>query len=877
MRIRLPAARRWLAALCAGLLAVSAAAEPPAPAPAPAPAPPPPPASVFDSLFGADPASGRAGKAADGLSLPGLFADGKLLADALALHDLGPGQGACVAIAALLDAVEVRHEPVDGGISVTLPDPQRTILIPAAALLDSPNGRCLPLTAVPRHLPFSLTLDPVSQRLLLAAQAPLPALMRLAREARIAVLHPETLQPAFPLLPRPAAAAATLWSVDLGASLVHAAGRSDTALAAQASGALFGLTARAGLGLSNHAPLRFGLTLSDARDTPDMLGPLGARSIAIGDVASPSQPLIADALSGRGLVISSRPPWRADLVDDITLSGPLPPGWEAELWHEDRLVAVTRTADAAGQWRFADLPVRLGANRWEVRLYGPYGEHSEHVFTRLVGTEMNAENEVDYSIGFVDGGRPLLGPTPVRGRTGPAGFAALGWGVTPSMTARLGVHAPLASPPSLSLGLNGASAGTLWAATLARDGGSGLAGAVRLARRLGGTDLIADSARFGRTADAAQTAQAREFSALSSLSGQGRLALGRLSLPWQLRLQAGQRRSGGSAQAVSARLAVPVGGWQANAGLGLSRQGRSGWQGSASFGVATGTGAWRLRAGSDAMFSAGRWQLGGATLSAAHTSARGAVNLDLGWQAQSGRLSGGVSVGRRLGAVGLSASAAHGSDGWRLGVGLVVGLWQAGGHWHSAPAGLSRAGAIAADLFIDENGNGRRDTGEAPVAGGRFIVGNALRGETTGSDGRALIRALPAGAPVAIETQLSSLDDITLRPAHAGDRVQLRPGEVRSVPIPLHPTGSIDVQVLLASGAEPVPRSGMIVTLHDAAGREVASAVSDFDGHVLFDGLALGRYTARCGDMVSPVQTLERAAPDSAISLLIPPAAPAAP
>ena len=60
---------------------------------------------LFDRLFGNDPAAERAGKAADGLALPALFADGKLIVDAIALHDLGADGGACVAILPLLDAL----------------------------------------------------------------------------------------------------------------------------------------------------------------------------------------------------------------------------------------------------------------------------------------------------------------------------------------------------------------------------------------------------------------------------------------------------------------------------------------------------------------------------------------------------------------------------------------------------------------------------------------------------------------------------------------------------------------------------------------------------------------------------------------------------
>lgn len=866
MRRRLPAGGRWLVAFAAmSLVATAASADPLAPAPAET--------GLFDALFGADAAAERAGQASDGLALPGLFADGQRLADALPLHDLGPGAGACVAIVPLLDALELAHQPAsDGAIAVTLPQPSRTVMLPAAALLASPNGPCLPLATASSLLPFALSHDPESQRLLLNAQAPLPVLMRLARAERQARLRPETNRPAFALQPRQPALA-RLWSADLALGAVHAGAGSDASANLLASGELLGLGVRTNLGLGSRSGITGGVTVSEARDTPDLLGPLHARSVAAGDIGSPAQPLIADALAGRGLIISSRPPWRADLVDAIDLSGPLPAGWEAELWHEDRLVAVTRTADPAGNWRFAGLPMRVGENRWVVRLYGPHGEASEQAFTRLVGTEMNAENEVDYAIGFIDGGMPLFGAAPTRVASGAAAFGTLGWGVAPALTARLDLRAPTVGSPALALGLHGAHGGGLWAATMARDSLGGLAGALRLARRLGSQDLVIDLARHGRDAGPAQPPLVREFANLAAVNGQGRVALGRLSLPWQVRLQSATRRGGDPHQSAALRLALPLARWQANAAMALVRQGQSGqtgagWQGNAALGVSAGWGKLRLRGGVDAVLARG-WRIGGATLSAARSSADGAISLDLGWQTATRRLNAGMSVNRRIGAFGLSAGAARGADGWRIGLGLVVGLWQGAGRWHMAPAGLARSGAVLADMFIDDDGDGERDANEAAVPGARFIVGNALRGETTGDDGRVLLRGLPAGPLVDVETQLASLPDFNLRPARAGDRLGLRPGEVRTLSIPVNPTGSIEAQVLLVAGDTRTPRSGIPVTLHDKHGKEAARGVTDFDGYVLFDGLALDTWSVEAAGQSTTGLRLSRTDPDRHASILI--------
>jgi hypothetical protein len=223
-----------------------------------------------------------------------------------------------------------------------------------------------------------------------------------------------------------------------------------------------------------------------------------------------------------------------------------------------------------------------------------------------------------------------------------------------------------------------------------------------------------------------------------------------------------------------------------------------------------------------------------------------------------------------MGPFGLSAGIGREGLGWRAGLGLTLGLWQGGGRWRTAASGIARSGAIMAELFVDEDGDGTRGAGEAAVEGGRLIVGAALRREESDTNGTVLIRGIAPGPDVDMEMQMSSLEDFTLRPARAGDRLSLRPGEVRHVLVPLRPTGSIEVQVLLAAGDRQTPRSGVPVILRDGEGREVARALSDFDGYVLFDALGFGAFRAEAAGQVSPPLTIARDAPDAATRVLLP-------
>jgi len=827
-------------------------------------------ADVFDSLFGSAPASERPGKASDGLGLPSLVADGRLLSDGLALHDLGPDEGSCIVLEPLLAVLELSFEgDKDSGFEVTLPEPARRVVIPADSLLESETGACLQLDRIPAFLPITLEYDRVSQRLLLTAHAPVPVLSRLEREDGYARLRPEIRRSAFPLI-EPAQHFARLWSADIATGMLYRPGTFEASGSVLASGELFGLSGRARLSLSSLAGSQASVSLGKASAEPDLLGPLGARNLAIGDVVAPAQPLISDTLAGRGLVISSRAPWSVDLVDRIELSGALPEGWEAELWQDERLVSVCRKGDQTGAWRFSDLALRIGRNRWLVRLHGPHGEREEHVFTRLVGPQMNAENEVEYAFGFVDSGRPLFGPAGERAAMaplGPSAFATLDWGVSSQVTARMDLRMAPGGPTALALGMEGQLAGGLVAGTLARMGSGDLAGAVRMARRFGDSDFVFDLARHGQTSDPWAPASVRDNLQIVAIEGQGRIGFEQLSLPWQLRAEAATLRGGRKQQQIAARLGLPLANWQANAQIGLQRS-SGGWRGNTAFSATGQLRDWRLRGGINTLIDGGL-KLGALQFSAARPSQSGSLALDLDWDMNSGAFGAGVSLNREIGPFGLSGALGFGREGFRVGLGINFGLWRGGQRWRTARAGVASSGAVLVQTFVDADGNGTYDPGEEAVEGARFIVGAALRREETNETGQVLIRGLPAGPPVEIETQLASLPDFSLRPQRAGERLELRPGEIRALPIPLSQTGSIEVQVLLKAGENMIPRSGIEIVLRDHEGTVIRRAISDFAGYVLFEGLPFAEYSASIEQQGQQPFVLTKETPDHSTTLFL--------
>ena len=144
------------------------------------------------------------------------------------------------------------------------------------------------------------------------------------------------------------------------------------------------------------------ITLGKVSEAADQLGPLKARTFALGNVASAPLPMLSKGQIGRGLVLSNRPSVTADVFDTTEIRGPLPIGWEAELYQGEQLLGFVTEPDAKGDYVFPEVSLSPGYNRLTVKLFGPYGETEERQVKIIVGAELCPENELQYRLGIID-------------------------------------------------------------------------------------------------------------------------------------------------------------------------------------------------------------------------------------------------------------------------------------------------------------------------------------------------------------------------------------------------------------------------------------------------------------------------------------------
>lgn len=127
----------------------------------------------------------------------------------------------------------------------------------------------------------------------------------------------------------------------------------------------------------------------------------------LGDISGQTNSLTSSAGSGVGMAFYRRPEGFRPSSQEITLEVSAYPGWEAELFHNRDFIAVT-TVPPDGLLVFENIEVTYGANTYEIKLYGPFGE--EEVITKRIDLTQNAlaKGELAHSFYGLDKNHRLI-------------------------------------------------------------------------------------------------------------------------------------------------------------------------------------------------------------------------------------------------------------------------------------------------------------------------------------------------------------------------------------------------------------------------------------------------------------------------------------
>ncbi|MBU2882866.1 hypothetical protein KO525_13485 [Psychrosphaera sp. B3R10] len=154
----------------------------------------------------------------------------------------------------------------------------------------------------------------------------------------------------------------------------------------------------------NQLTARFSMRRSQTAPDKKILGSLN--HYAFGDVSA-SNTRLQSGYSGLGVVFGSVQAKYSSYFGKINIEEDAPAGWQAELYKNGFLME-TGTVAEDGRIIFSNIDTTYGINRFEIKLYGPYGE--EQIIDRevIVGHNMLKPGEFNFNGGIIDTGSSLF-------------------------------------------------------------------------------------------------------------------------------------------------------------------------------------------------------------------------------------------------------------------------------------------------------------------------------------------------------------------------------------------------------------------------------------------------------------------------------------
>ena len=737
---------------------------------------------------------------------------------------------------------------------------------------DTPEGWCVAADALERWFSLSLSAKTGISLLEVGSETKLPVELAAERRLRAAQLKRkasiETADlPRVRLPYRLWRAPALEFMVNAGATYSAGSGvRLDRSVAIAGAGEIAAMSYSFrvnGNGQRAVETVRAKLYRSDPE--ANLLGPLRATHFAIGDVEGARSDFGGGSAVGRGLVVTNEPLSHRSNFDRTAFSGELPPGWDAELYRNDSLVAFADGAAGDGLYRFDDVELLYGENRFEIVLYGPQGQVQRRVETVGIGQENVPRGQFWYWAGVRQPNTPLLSfekkpakiaDSPLLDVRAPSKAPEMAFEARYGVTQRLSVGALVRSLEVQDERLSyvegsvrysiGRALGELAAA---RDNRGGTALRAQLATKVGPVNINAAtqwSTGFAASTDAAGTAIKAEHRVGLNLP----VKLGETSVPVSSDVRLVERVDGSRELDAAARLSSRIGRFNIAGETAIRRQlgqagesARSADRIDASL-IASGyVGRVRLRGGASWKIEPER-RFDRAELNA-YWSAGETTDLEAGiaYTADNRRLRGRVGYIKRLDTVALAVTGEAASDGSvAAGISLNFAMDPFHGGWRPTRQKLATTGLVKARVFEDLNENGRRDSGEPAAAEAFVTTGLKLADRPTGKDGTVLIGGLAPYVPVAVGIDQSSLANPALTPAKPAQIVVPRPGVDATVEIALVGGGSVEGFAAKEDGSE---FEGLELQLVAPDGEVVATAMSDIDGYFLFERVRYGNYRLR--------------------------------
>lgn len=589
------------------------------------------------------------------------------------------------------------------------------------------------------------------------------------------------------------------------------------------------------------------LKLFAQSDEPTLLGALAAREWEVGDIQAPVLPLIGGQSSGRGFSVTNE---KASFVSDINnyvLEGDGTVGYDVELYQNNRLTDF-QTIGEDGRYRFEDIELRAGLNRFRLAFYGPRGEYFERNERVLIGGGMTNEGAFTYDAALLESGNPLIKGSDA-GQAGDHTSATMkmSYGLTRFTTLSGGFyHGPLKGEMSAAANAGLRSAiGPLYlqADAVVQDQGQQAYGLSVRSSLDSFTGILSHEQFRGYDEEERSQTARTTVSMAHNIPIKG---IANVNDSWALSHTVDQEKP--AEYGVQNRLSVNFRHAALSHQLKATMSRDHGWRD-----ALEGDFSLRYKMGDLALRSQLSYDLDGTPE---------INNVDLsGTYKYDENLSARINVARRMGdmdrtslsseisrqfdrfSLGLSASGDNSGDrsvGLVLRTSLLRDDSSLGYNIYDRSVSYESA-TLYCKAFQDGNGNGQRDENEKWLPGAVFKVIGQQRLATADVNGVAVFNGLQVGHPVRIALDKGSLNDVFLTPKHELVEVQMTPSHVATYNFAVQQLGAIEGTVLV----DGVEQGQVSLELWSHDGKKLQSLESEFDGFFLFEDVLPGDYEIR--------------------------------
>lgn len=720
---------------------------------------------------------------------------------------------------------------------------------------EVPEGWCVQTSALSRWFGIGVSPLTAGSVLLLQSDTKLPVELAMERQQRAASIHPASFDlktlPQVRIPYRMWRAPALDFVVSGGVTFRAGDGvQVDRQSSVYAAGEIAHMSYDAQITTTAKGKPNL-LRVRAFRSDPDanLLGPLHATHMGVGDVEGFDSALTGSVAAGRGAVVTNRPLTARTAFDRTRIEGDLPTGWEAELYRNGELLGFAKS-DSSQRYVFDNVQLLYGENRIRVVLYGPQGQIRERDELMDVGQDNVPKGKTWYWVGANEPGQDLITlekPPDAEVLPKAQATASLEHGLDDRTSVGVLARAMLIGDQHL----------TFVEGTLRRSVGAAMIEVSAARESNGGTAAHAQIlGKFGPVYVNAEALIANDFHLRGGdveTERDGRLALdvpvklGKTLMPAHAEVHFTERPDGSSTLAAASRLSVAFDRFDLGAtmtyqkdhvptGPGAPGQFQVGLLGSGRIGEV------RIRGSADFDVNP-RAQFHDAEVSAYWSSSENSDwEADVAYDGLLHRVRALVSHIIRIDTMSIALTGEADTHGdLAAGFNLNFSLDPRHGLTLSRRP-LAQGGMVHATVFRDLNDNGVHDPGE-PFEKGALITTGTLQSERkTDSSGSVTIGGLTAYVPLPVGVDVTSLDDPMLVPEKALQVVTPRPGVPANVQIAL--AGGGDIEGALIKSGE-LGFEGVDLELVDSAGKVVGTARTDFDGFFLFDRVAYGSYTLR--------------------------------